>query len=351
MTTARIKKMQSLLGEFEIDCLLITAPTDILYFTGQSVSVGKLLFTENTAHLIVDGRYFESCEKNAPCTVLLSDEHTFKHLLTKSKATTLGFSSQDTSYSDYVSLQILIQSLSCTLVPLDSPTSRLRMIKDDNEIEALKQAAALGNQGYQHIKDMIIEGITEEELAIELEIYWKKKGSQKTAFDPIIAFGKNSAMPHYRAAKEKLKNGDTVLIDIGVTLNHYHSDMTRTHFLGEPHPQMKEIYEIVQTAQQLALDNCLPGITVGELDAVARDYIASKGYGPQFTHSLGHGIGLEIHEFPILRNKPPYQSVILQPGMAITIEPGIYLPGIGGVRIEDTVILTENGHLNVTREG
>lgn len=155
-------------------------------------------------------------------------------------------------------------------------------------------------------------------------------------------------MPHYRAGNTKLKQGMPILIDIGVNYRHYHSDMTRVVFLGEPDPKLKTIYHIVEKAQKEALQLCKPGTLIGELDRAARGYIESQGYGDHFGHGLGHGVGLEIHELPNVRNKPPFNSMVLLPGMVITIEPGIYIPDIGGVRIEDTIVITENGHENLT---
>jgi len=195
---------------------------------------------------------------------------------------------------------------------------------------------------------MLKEGISENELAIELEIFWKRRGSKAIAFDPIIAFGSNSSMPHYRVGQRKLNTGEAVLIDIGVNLNHYHSDMTRVVFFGDPDPKIASIYEIVLKAQELALENCRPGTPIAELDASARTYIEQKGYGENFTHSLGHGVGLEIHELPLIRSQSPGADTQLEEGMVVTIEPGIYLPGIGGVRIEDTVAITRDGYENLT---
>lgn len=172
----------------------------------------------------------------------------------------------------------------------------------------------------------------------------EKKGGQGVAFEPIIAFGENSAIPHHRASETRLSQGMTVLIDIGVKWKGYHSDMTRTLFWGEPPEIMREIYDIVQEAQMRALTICKPGTLIGELDSAARDYITSKGYGEKFLHSLGHGVGLEIHEWPLIRKREPYQSLPLQAGMVITIEPGIYLSNIGGVRIEDTIVITPTGY-------
>jgi Xaa-Pro aminopeptidase len=190
--------------------------------------------------------------------------------------------------------------------------------------------------------------MTESEAALELDFFWKKRGGQGFSFDPIIAFGANSSMPHYRAGITPLKKGDTVLIDIGVMVNNYHSDMTRTVFFGEPHPEMRKIYNIVREAQTRALDAVKPGVHAGELDKAARGYIEAEGYGPQFSHSLGHGVGLEIHEWPFLRNRVPMADIPIKEGMCLTVEPGIYIEGLGGVRIEDSIIVTQEGYRSLT---
>ena len=259
----------------------------------------------------------------------------------------LGFDSENTTHQSFLNLQMLLKET--LLVPFNNPIQKIRSIKEPAEITLLSEAASLGIQGFHHIKSLLKDGIRESEISAELEIFWKKKGGQGLAFEPIIAFGANSAMPHYRASGTQLEQGMTVLIDIGVKWKGYHSDMSRTFFWGSPPVQMSEIYSIVEEAQQRALALCKPGTLIGDLDSAARDYIASKGYGENFMHSLGHGVGLEIHEWPLVCKREPYQNLPLEEGMVITIEPGIYLPGIGGVRIEDTVAITKIGYDNLTR--
>ncbi|MCH9703190.1 MAG: M24 family metallopeptidase, partial [Chlamydiae bacterium] len=185
-------------------------------------------------------------------------------------------------------------------------------------------------------------------LVAELEIFWLQNGAAGVAFSPIVAFGENSSKPHYHPQDRPLREDDAVLIDIGVTLDHYHSDMTRVLLPKDPDPKMVEIYAVVKEAQKRALALCKPKSVVADLDAAARDYITECGYGDHFVHSLGHGIGLEVHEAPRLYKEGADVDLRLEAGMAITIEPGIYLPGIGGVRIEDTVVITNEGHINLT---
>lgn len=348
----RLKTLQKTVQDSGCDALLITDPTNLFYMTGLDLSTGKLLVHAEGADLLVDGRYIESCKSCSPFPVRLSAPPTFEQILSSTEFShlkKLGFDSENTSYKSYEQLKKLASNCNITLIPIDAPLKLQRSIKDESEIQALRDAADLGNKGFHFVSSLLKEGISEIECALELEIFWKKHGSKGVAFEPIIAFGPNSSMPHYRAGNEKLKEGDVVLIDIGVDLNHYRSDMTRVIFFGKPDARLLEVHDIVQKAQDAALALCKPGTTLGQLDKTARDIIGSYGYGDKFTHSLGHGIGLDTHEYPTVKNSPPFDEVPLVKGMVITIEPGIYLPGIGGIRIEDTIIITKNGHENLTR--
>lgn len=342
----RIKQLSSLI---HYQALLIEHPTNIFYLTGLELSAGKLLVTTQGAHLIVDGRYYEKCQKHCPCAVYLLDKMPLKLWLEEHKIKELAFESEFTSYHAFHHLQKMAHEIGgFTLIPTESPVLAMRLIKDKTEIQLLTEAAQLGWKGYEHVVSLLKEGITEGELAFELEFFWKKRGAQKLAFDPIIAFGANSSMPHYRAGSTALQKNTSVLIDIGVTLKHYHSDMTRVVFFGKPPKQIKEIYSIVEEAKNKTLELCRPGTLIGDLDKAARSVIDKKGYGSYFTHSTGHGLGLDVHELPTLRSKGPFTDIPLKPGMVITIEPGIYLPDIGGVRLEDTVLITREGHKNLT---
>jgi len=321
---------------------------NLYYLTGMKLSDGRLLVHEKGAHLFVDGRYYENCQRAKVCTVVRAEPGTFRDTLDSDDfqfIETLGFDGDNTSYNRYLRLR---EQLSVSLLALDNPVRAMREIKDDGEIALLREAAALGSEGFDFVCSQLREGITEEEVARELEVFWKRKGGKALAFDPIIAFGAHSSMPHYTVGSRDLREGDVVLIDIGVNLQHYHSDMTRVVFFGKPHPELLAIYRIVQRAQEMALALCRPGTSVGELDAAARDFIGGYGFGEHFTHSLGHGVGLEIHESPTLRNRLPHSEKVLEEGMVITVEPGIYLPGVGGVRLEDTVVIIKGGHENLT---
>ncbi len=348
-TAERVRKLQLKMASLACDALLIDDPTNLFYLTGLKLSAGKLIVTPNSNLLGVDGRYIEAAREQSSCpTSLFTPEHgIFHHLEPTVKS--LGFLTDLTTYKSFLDLKKQADEKGVQLIPVENPLRQLRAIKDPDEVRLLEQAAALGSEGYDFILKNLKEGITEAALAFELEFFWKKRGGESFAFDPIIAFGPNTSKPHYRAGNTKLKKGDPVLIDIGVVRQGYNSDMTRTIFFGEPSPKLLEIYTIVHEAQEAALTLCKPGTPLGDLDDAARNLIKKRGFGDAFSHSLGHGIGLEVHEFPILRRTSPQANLPLETNMAITIEPGIYLPGIGGVRIEDLVIITATGYVNLTK--
>ena len=344
----RLDRLKEKLSTFPADALLIEQPVDLFYLTGLEMSCGQLLVTEEGSLLFADNRYFEVAQRLAPCPVELSDVKPFYNWISQHKPDailSLAFDSQSCVYHRYEELQKLVPA---KLVAVNNPVGTLRLIKDKDELDLLRSAAKLGSEGFDYVATLLKEGISEIEIATELEIFWKRKGSKSLAFDPIIAFGANASSPHYRAGETRLKPGMEVLVDIGVNLGHYHSDMTRVLFFKSVDPRIAAIYEIVAEAQQRALKLCKPGITIGELDRAARGYIEEKGYGENFRHGLGHGVGLEIHEAPTIRGSAPFAGVKLEKGMVITIEPGIYLPGVGGVRLEDTVAITDTGYENLT---
>lgn len=334
----RIQKVQKHLQSWEVDLLVIDNPIDLFYLTGEELSAGSLIISADEAILYVDGRYYEACRKNTPLPVVLLNRG---DSLPSHPGKRIGFDAQTTTFEGYERFA----SLQGERIALDSPLRKIRAVKEPGEIELLEKAAFLGSLGYDFLLSQLAEGITEEKLAIELEIFWKKSGGQRVAFSPHIAFGENGAYPHHHSGKHSLKKGESLLIDIGVVLNHYHSDMTRVVFFGKPHPELEKIYTIVYEAMEKAFALCKPGTEVAALDQAARGWIQRKGYGEYFLHSLGHGVGLEIHEFPFLRKNG---VGVLEEGMVITIEPGIYLPGIGGVRLEDTIVITKEGFKNLT---
>ncbi len=339
--SSRIKSFQDKLAINGCDACIIENPLDLFYLTGLTLSSGVLLVDKKNALLCVDGRYIQKASESSPVPTCLTSKESTAAFFKKKGLKRVGFDSQYTSYDNFLSLQKKVEKK--VLVPLPSLLAKMRLIKEKEEVAALKKSAELLWKGFCYLQKKIKEGVSEKELALAFELYCLKKGAQKMAFEPIIAFGANSAMPHYRAGETLLKKGDIILIDIGVVVNSYHSDMTRMLFFGNVNPLLKEMYRVVRESHAAALKKCKPGNKIKDLDIAARKVMKEAGMEEYFTHSLGHGVGLEIHESPRIKWDGPDKDLILTPGMVITIEPGLYKPGLGGVRYEDTVCVTKKG--------
>lgn len=222
----------------------------------------------------------------------------------------------------------------------------LRKVKDEKEIELMRKAAELTSEGMRVAYETVAPGIKEYEVAAEIEYTMRKQGSSGTAFETIVASGACSAFPHGGCSERKIRKGDLVVVDVGATYKHYHSDMTRTLVAGKPSKRQKKLYDVAKTAHEKALAAIESNVKAKDVDAVARKIIADAGYGEHFVHSLGHGVGLEVHESPTLS---PNSKEVLSVGNVVTVEPGIYLVGYGGIRIEDTVLVQQNGAEKLTK--
>lgn len=343
----RIEKVQKFLSENHLSALIIDNPIDLYYLTGKELSLGRLVIEPKQATLFVDGRYFEGCSKIHSISVVLNSGYGEGTAFAKwwhFGDAQVGFDADTTPYSEFEELS----KLKCKLLPLKSPILRIREIKEASEIVKLKKVAELGSKGFDHILTLLKEGITEKEVALALELFWLKAGGEKLGFSPIIAFGSDTSQPHYHPTDKKLKKGNLVLMDIGVVLEHYYSDMTRVVSFGEASPELQKIYTIVHEAQAQALTLCKPGVKIQDVDLAARNWIAQSGYKDHFPHGLGHGVGLEIHESPRVRSTGLDAERLLAEGMVITIEPGVYLPNLGGVRLENTIVITKDGYEDLT---
>lgn len=325
--------------------LLIEDPIDLYYLTGLTLSLGQLWLFSKEALLLVDGRYIQSA-KEAPCPAHLVSSQEVEGFIQRHQITSVQFDGAKTSFDRVQTLQKKHPTVSFISNP--SPTKNLRLIKEPKEIKSLQKSADLLWEGFTYIKTIICEGISEKELATKFTIFCLERGADALSFEPIIAFGENSALPHYRAGKRCLKQGDVILIDIGVTCDHYHSDMTRMLFWGPKNPLLSKWFDIVVEAQKAALSLCKAGLHIKELDIAARAVLKKHQVEEYFIHSLGHGVGLEIHEFPKIRFDAVEGDLTLKPGMVFTLEPGLYLPGTGGIRYEDTVVIKEDGYINLT---
>lgn len=331
MDDARIQRLQKLLS---FPCWIENS-ADLLYLTGMTLSKGRIFVSSREACLYVDGRYYEQAKKQAPCPVSLWEEQK------KKKGTRMGFDSATVTYEGYLSLQKTWPETEW--IPKPHPLRELRAVKEPKEIEALRKAARLTWEGYRHISGLLKEGIREEELALEFEVFCRKQGASGLSFAPIIAFGPNSAYPHYRAGQARLSSNQVILIDVGAIVEEYRGDMTRIIHFGEIDPRIIHLETIVRRAQKKAIDQVRPGVKIGELDRIVREEFARENVLPYYTHSLGHGIGLEPHEFPKIHAEGEDRETLLKPGMVFTIEPGLYQPGIGGIRLEEMVLVTEKG--------
>jgi len=334
MNNSRLQRCAKELG---VPCF-IEQEADLLYLTGMTLSKGRLLVDGKEPILFVDGRYYEKAKKEAPCSVQLWDEQK------KIGEKRIGFDSAFVTYEGYLALKKEFPHVEW--IPMPKPLKMLRAIKEPKEIAALKKAADLTWRGYQKVVQKLKEGVSEEELALEFEMFCRKNGASGLSFSPIIAFGENSAYPHHRAGKSQLHQGQIVLVDVGAVVDQYRGDMTRIFYFGKPDPKVVRLEQIVKRAQKKALDYVKPGILLSKLDELVRAEFDKERVKQLYTHSLGHGIGLETHEFPRVKFDGEDRDVVLKPGMVFTIEPGLYQPGVGGVRIEDMILVTEQGHEN-----
>ena len=340
----KLKTIQELIQKKGLDALLIENPVDLFYLTGLSLSKGLLILEPKQAKLFVDGRYIEEAKQQKQVPVDLYNKDKWAVGLRGR----VGFDGAFTTYDQYQSLSSLSPEIHWE--SWASPLKEMRAIKTPEEIGALKRAAQLTLLGINHMKSLLEEGISAEQLAFAFETFCRKRGASHMSFDPIIAFGENSALPHHRAGKTALKKGDVVLMDVGASVDHYRGDITRMEFFGAVDPKLTHLFSLVKKAHAKALHAACPGVSVGKLDSLVREEFRKDGVEELFTHSLGHAVGLETHEYPLLREGGKDSDVPLKAGMVVTIEPGLYIPRLGGARYEDMILITENGHINLSEE-
>ncbi len=328
------------------DGVLLTSPYNMRYFSGFTGGEGAVLVTKNSMFLFTDSRYIEQADKETRGFVLTETNDWIKSVGEIVEQETLGklaFEDSALSAGQYKKLDEATKN--CELIFCSCEIDSLRMIKTPDELEKIRRAEELGCNAFEHILEFIKPDVRETDIALEIEYFLKKNGAEKTSFDTIAISGARTSLPHGGPTDKKIEKGDFVTLDFGCVLDGYCSDMTRTVVVGRATDEQKNIYETVKIAQQMALDFIRSGIKGCEADKVARDYIASKGYGEYFRHSLGHGVGLLVHEFP---NLSPRSEIVLLPNMIVSCEPGIYIPGFGGVRIEDLVCVTQDGCRNLS---
>ncbi|AFC29762.1 peptidase M24 [Paenibacillus mucilaginosus 3016] len=347
MALDRVHRLRELLDEKGIPALFITNATNRTYMTGFTGSSGYVLITATRAVLLTDFRYMTQAPQQAPGYEVV--EHapkvaeTVKDILAREGISRLGFEASDLSFSAYRSYAEGLSPVE--LLPTEGLVETLRMVKDEGELAVMQEAADLADRTFTHILDFLKPGVKELDIALEIEMFVRRNGAASTSFETIVASGERSALPHGKASEKLIGNNEFVKLDYGAYYKGYCSDITRTVVLGTPSDKHREIYGIVLEAQMAALEAIRPGMTGREADAVARDIITKYGYGDHFGHGLGHGLGMEVHESPRLSK---LGDTVLKPGMTVTVEPGIYLPGFGGVRIEDDIVITDQGNRRLT---
>lgn len=343
---SKLQKIRKKLAEKQLDALLITNGYNRRYLTGFTGTAGAAIITETKALFITDFRYTVQANNQVKEFEIIKQAKTLTDEINKQlknlKVKQLGIEDFDITYHQYLNFQ---EEFEIKLIPVGDLVETLRLIKSDEEIEIMQAAAKIADDAFNHILNYIKPGRTELDVSNELEFFMRQAGATASSFDTIVASGYRSALPHGVASNKTIEAGELVTLDFGALYEGYCSDITRTVAVGNVNDQLKEIYDIVLQAQLKGVKGVKAGITGHEADALTRDYITEKGYGDYFGHSTGHGLGMEVHENPRLA---PGASVILEEGMVVTVEPGIYVPEVGGCRIEDDIVVTTEGNKRLT---
>lgn len=331
------------------DALLVTTDVNRKYLTGFASSAGAVLITPEKAWFFTDFRYIEAAQQTVTdCAVICYDrlEKFLEQLFRENGVKKVMVEQEGTSLAQMEGMSSALKKVRWINHPwLDKQLKAMRSVKSDAEIENLRQAQTITENAFEHILGFLKPGVTEREAALELEFFMRKQGAERVSFDLIVVSGKNSSLPHGVPGDKKLESGDFITMDTGAVVGGMHADMTRTVALGPVSEEQKKIYDIVLQAQMSAIAAVKSGVRCVDVDAAARNVIKAAGYGEYFGHSTGHSVGLEIHESPAFS---PRSEDVAQEGMVLTVEPGIYLPGKFGVRIEDMVLVTRDGCENLT---
>ena len=345
--SARLDKLRGLLPQKGIDALLVSMPENRRYMSGFTGSAGYLFITNERAILGTDFRYTEQAAGQSPAFEVERIGSGWSWLGDRIKETgiaRLGFESHHMTVQSYHGLSEALgeqlESAKPALVATSGMAEQLRVYKDADELAALQRAVDVADQAMQSVCAVITEGMTEKEVAWRMEVAMRELGAEGPSFDTIVAAGPNGAMPHHHPSDRPIQAGEPIVIDMGAKVDGYCSDITRTICVGEEDEMFRKIYDIVLGSQLTAINTVKPGMTGGDCDELSRAVISEAGYGDNFGHSLGHGYGLAVHEYPRVG---PNADNILEEGMVFTVEPGIYLTGWGGVRIEDDVVLEDSG--------
>lgn len=331
------------------DAAIIFSEENRRYFTQFPASDGALLVYGSKALFFTDSRYTEAAEKCIGKDFVRDSSNLYeklKEIFSENNITRVAVENDKMTLAEFDEIREKLPDVTfVTKNELSSAIEEIRIVKEESEIEKIKAAQKIAEDAFSHILTFIKPGVTEKEISLELDFYMLSHGAEAVSFETIAVAGANSSMPHGVPGDYKVQNGDFITMDFGATVDGYHSDMTRTVCLGQPTEKMKEVYNTVYEAQMAGLRVLKDGITGVDADKAARDIIEKAGYGKNFGHGLGHGVGVEIHESPRLSPKAPHT---LKTGHVVTVEPGIYLPGEFGVRIEDMAVITDDGSINLT---
>ena len=355
VVTGRIDRLRTAFDEHEIDALIVTTLPNVRYLTGFSGSAAVLVVTKDQAMLTTDGRYRtqsgEQLQRAGASDVDVSigtgaeQRDATRAALEGAGAGRIGLEAGNVTWSgqrgwaDVLGVDKLVATSNAVEV--------LRERKDAAEIARMERAAAIADAALFEVVPLLSQGVTEEHFALELDTAMRRGGAEGTAFDTIVAAGENSAKPHHHPGSRRINGGDPVVVDFGAMFEGYRSDMTRTFCVdSEPEGELARIFDVVQTSQAAGAAAVRPGISAKDIDDVCRQIIADAGWAERFEHGTGHGVGLDIHEAPSVSQ---LGTAILAPGFVVTVEPGVYVPGHGGVRVEDTLVVTEDGARPLTR--
>ncbi len=338
----RQESVRKILDSNHLDGILFSSLENIRYLCGFTGSDGAVVLTQKEAFFLTDSRYWTQAEEEVEGSQIIhyrKKTEGIASLLLDLKLKNIGFESASLTFLLH---QSLLQKLAneSGLIPLEDEIKNLRAAKDAQELTLIRTAIDISSNAFLCIVGMLKEGVLEAEIAWEMEFFMKTNGAEALGFDIIVASGKRSALPHGRASGKRIEKGDFILIDFGSSFEGYHSDQTRTLVCGEPSSEQEKVYQVVKEAHDRAIELIRPGIPIHAVDEAARGHIRECGYGEYFGHGLGHGIGLAVHEDPFVNAE---NKGLVQEGMVFTVEPGVYIPDWGGVRIEDMILVTPQG--------
>ncbi|MBI3948147.1 MAG: aminopeptidase P family protein [Armatimonadetes bacterium] len=339
----RLPALRQCLEKDSLPALLVTNTLNLQYLTGFTGSAGQAVVTPDQAAIFVDSRYFLQAEREASLFEMVKIESPRKHpevvaeFIQKLGLAEIGFESS-LPYESYADLGEKLSGVA--LKPVKGMIEGMRLVKDADEIARLRGAAAILDACYRHVLPFLRPGMAEREIAVEIECFVRRQGAEREAFESIVASGPLAASPHARATEKLIESGELVKMDFGAMFRGYAGDITRTVAIQRADAKQREVYGVVLEAQEAALAAIRPGAKGSDVDKVARDRIAARGYGDYFGHGLGHSLGRSVHDGQAFS---PTSEVVLEPGMVVTVEPGVYIPGWGGVRIEDDIVVTDAG--------